>query len=52
MTEAKYKEYSTSPYSFRIQEMVQNDNRTITIKGRVYKEIELLSIRVLRFSSE
>ena len=44
MTEAKYKEYSTSPYSFRIQEMVQNDNRTITIKGRVYKEIELLSI--------
>ncbi len=44
MTEAKYKEYSTSPYSFRIQEMVQNDNGTITIKGRVYKEIELLSI--------
>lgn len=44
MTEAMYKKYSTSPYSFRIQEMIDNKNGTITIKGRVYKEIELLSI--------
>ena len=44
MTEEKYKEYSTKPYSFRIQEMIDNGTGTITIKGRVYKEADLLSI--------
>ena len=44
MTEANYKKYNTSPYSFRIKEMIDNNNGTITIKGRVYKEIDLLSI--------
>ena len=44
MTEANYKKYNTSPYSFRIQELIDNNNGTITINGRVYKEIELPSI--------
>ncbi len=44
MTEENYKKYNTSPYSYRIQDMIQNKDGTITIKGRVYKETDFLSI--------
>ena len=44
MSEANYKKYNTLPNYFRIQEMIDNKNGTITIKGRVYQETELLKI--------
>ena len=44
MTEANYKKYNTLPNYFRIQEMIDNKNGTITIRGRVYQETELLKI--------
>lgn len=44
MTESKYNEYNTKPYSFRIQGMEANNNGTITLKGRVFKQIEFLSL--------
>lgn len=44
MTEATYKKYNTLPNYFRIQEMIDNKNGTITIRGRVYQETELLKI--------
>lgn len=44
MTEANYKKYNTLPNYFRIQEMINNENGTITIRGRVYQETEPLKI--------
>ena len=44
MTEENYKKYNTLPNYFRIQEMIDNEDGTITIRGRVFKETELLKI--------
>ena len=44
MTEENYKKYNTLPNYFRIQEMIDNKNGTITIRGRVFQETELLKI--------
>lgn len=46
MTEDNYKKYDTSPYSYRIQEMIDNGNKTITIKGRVYTYNEKASANI------
>ena len=41
MTEENYNKYNTNGYQFVIVDMQENNNNTITIQGRVYKEKEL-----------
>lgn len=41
MTEENYKKYNTDEQTFRIQDVVNNNNGTMTIKGRVYKYIKI-----------
>ena len=38
MTEESYKKYNIGEYQYRISNMIDNNDGTITIKGRVYKE--------------
>ena len=42
MTEENYNKYNSNGYQFVILDMQENNNNTVTIKGRVYKEKELL----------
>jgi len=44
MTEEKYKKYSSGKYRFEIQDMISNNDETVTIKGRVFELIELPTI--------
>ena len=41
LTESNYKEYSKNNYVFIIQDTIRNKDKTITLKGRVYKKIEM-----------
>jgi len=41
MTEDNHKKYNTEKYQFRYEDIINNNDKTITIKGRVYEEIEL-----------
>ena len=45
MTEENYNKYNTNGYQFVILDMQENNNSTLTIKGRVYKEKELLFLK-------
>ena len=41
MTEENYKKYNSNGYQFKISDMLDNKDNTVTIKGRVYKLKEL-----------
>lgn len=44
MTEENYKKYNNNQYQFKISEMINNNDNTVTIKGRVYKIVDLPTI--------
>lgn len=44
MTEQNYKEYNTDNKTFRVQDVTNNNNGTMTIKGRVYEYVKMPEI--------
>ena len=51
MTEENYNKYNTNGYQFVIVDMQENNNNTITIKGRVYKEKELPILTLTQYEN-
>lgn len=51
MTEENYNKYNTNGYQFVILDMQENNNSTLTIKGRVYKEKELPILTLTQYEN-
>lgn len=51
MTEENYNKYNTNGYQFVILDMQENNNSTVTIKGRVYKEKELPILTLTQYEN-
>ena len=49
MTEDNHKKYNTGKNKFIYENIINNNDKTITIKGRVYEEIELPTITKVQY---